>query len=244
MPSPEPQPLVSCIMPTYNRRPWLSRSIACFLAQDYTTSELIIVDDGTDSVSDLVPEHSRIHYHRLECRLSVGAKRNFACELATGDLIAHWDDDDWYPSWRLSRQTAALISSDAEICGSSELYFTHDVSQQVFRYAGLGPVPWVAGRTFMYRKSFWQHHQFPDVRVGEDTEFLAIVSAERIFDLRDARLCVASVHDRNTWPIDCTGPSWQVVMQEEVRQLVDEPPTSSTATAKRQPEEVSDDANI
>ena len=39
--------MVSCVMPTANRRQWVPRAIALFLAQDYPDCELLIVDDGT-----------------------------------------------------------------------------------------------------------------------------------------------------------------------------------------------------
>jgi glycosyltransferase involved in cell wall biosynthesis len=53
-------PLVSCIMPTFNRRPFVPQAIRYFLAQDYPEKEFIIVDDGADSVADLVPDDPRV----------------------------------------------------------------------------------------------------------------------------------------------------------------------------------------
>ena len=54
------QPLVSCIMPTYNRREFVPRAIRYFLRQDYANKELIIIDDGTDAIKDLVSDDERI----------------------------------------------------------------------------------------------------------------------------------------------------------------------------------------
>ena len=95
-------PLISCIMPTHNRRPFVGQAIYYFLRQDYPEKELLILDDGEDAVADLVPRDERIRYVRLEQRQSIGAKRNHACELAKGQFIAHWDDDDWMAPRRLS----------------------------------------------------------------------------------------------------------------------------------------------
>ena len=220
MPTTEPRSLVSCIMPTYNRREWVLRSIACFLAQDYGSSELIIVDDGTDAIADLLPADSRIRYHRLDRRLSIGAKRNLACELAAGPLIAHWDDDDWYPCWRLSCQAAALASSHAEICGTSQLYYVSDAGRKAFRYTYSDRRPWVGGNTFMYKKAFWQRSRFPEIQVGEDSKFLSAPGPDKILDLKDARLCVASIHEHNTSPKHFSGRWWQPVPLEEVQQLL------------------------
>ncbi|HWF90349.1 MAG TPA: glycosyltransferase, partial [Pyrinomonadaceae bacterium] len=86
-------PLVSCIMPTYNRRLFVPQAIRCFLRQDYPNLELLVVDDGPNPVADCVPESDRIRYIRLDNRATVGAKRNLACEQARGEFIVHWDDD-------------------------------------------------------------------------------------------------------------------------------------------------------
>src|SRR5215213_744350 len=103
------RPLVSCIMPTHDRRPFVGRAIEQFLRQDYPRRELIVVDDGADAVRDLVPglgadpgsETPRIRYLRLESRRTLGGKRNLACREAQGAVIVHWDDDDWMAPWRL-----------------------------------------------------------------------------------------------------------------------------------------------
>src|SRR5690242_6781724 len=101
MPFADTQPLVTCIMPTYNRRLFVPRAIEYFLRQDYVNRELIIIDDGIDAVGDLIPEHEAIRYVRVNERVTVGAKRNLACEQARGAIIAHWDDDDWHAPHRL-----------------------------------------------------------------------------------------------------------------------------------------------
>src|SRR4051794_21540808 len=96
--------LVSCIMPTVDRRRFVPQAIRCFLAQDYSHKELVILDDGTDSVADLVPQHPEIRYLRKTIRQRIGPKRNQACDAARGEIIVHWDDDDWSAPWRLSYQ--------------------------------------------------------------------------------------------------------------------------------------------
>src|SRR5205823_14357931 len=81
-------PLISCIMPTYNRRSFLGLSLKAFESQDYAARELIIVDDGTDPIADIVDKVSSVRYVRLPTRASIGAKRNRACAEARGAIIA------------------------------------------------------------------------------------------------------------------------------------------------------------
>jgi len=64
--------LVSCIMPTYNRRAFVPQAIYYFLRQDYPNKELIIVDDGTDEVGDLIPGDERIRYIGSPCDKALG----------------------------------------------------------------------------------------------------------------------------------------------------------------------------
>jgi len=45
-------PKISCIMPTYNRREFIPQALKYFERQDYPNKELIIVDDGTDTIAD------------------------------------------------------------------------------------------------------------------------------------------------------------------------------------------------
>src|SRR5438874_1492302 len=108
MPPTDILPLVSCIMPTHNRRAFVPQAIEYFLRQDYPNKELIIVDDGTDPVSDLVPADERIHYIRLDVKQPIGTKRNLACQEARGSIIIHWDDDDWHASYQLSYQVEEI----------------------------------------------------------------------------------------------------------------------------------------
>ena len=128
------EPLVSCIMPTSNRRVFVAQAVRCLLRQDYPSLELIVVDDGADAVGDCLPDDPRIRYIRLDRRLSVGAKRNLACSHARGEIIVHWDDDDWYPPWRVQAQVRALTERNADICGSSRVFYYEPAADRAWEY--------------------------------------------------------------------------------------------------------------
>src|SRR5262249_45907063 len=115
--------LVSCIMPTCDRGQYVPRAVDYFLRQDYPRCEFVVVDDGSAPVGDLLHEDDRIRYIALDTKLTVGAKRNLACEIARGDIIIHWDDDDWYPARRVSSQVDALLQKGADVCGTSRLLY-------------------------------------------------------------------------------------------------------------------------
>ena len=108
-------PYVSCIMPTANREKFIPLAINNFLNQDYHNAELIIIDDGRAPVKSLIPKHHKIRYFYKEKVSSIGTKRNFACEEANGEIIMHWDDDDWYAEDWINKHLIAIESTGADI---------------------------------------------------------------------------------------------------------------------------------
>jgi len=214
-------PLVSCIMPTCNRRRFIPQAIRRFLRQDYPNLELIVVDDGAESVADCMPEHPRIHYFRLDQKLTVGAKRNFACGQAHGKFIAHWDDDDWYADSRVGEQVKALLAGSADVCGSSRMYFYAPATGQAWEYCYSAPGPaWVGGTMLVYRKQAWERGPFPDLQVGEDSHFVCYGGGKTICDLAAAELCVAVVHAGNTSYKDTAGAFWSPQPSERIERLM------------------------
>jgi len=202
-------PLVSCIMPTYNRRLFVPQAIRCFLRQDYPNLELLVVDDGPQPVADCIPESDRIRYIRLDRKATVGAKRNLACEQARGEFIVHWDDDDWYPSDRVTRQISALRSRDHDISGTSRIFYYDVTTTQAWEYRySHSNAAWVGGNTLVYRKTFWDHHRFADVQIGEDSRFVWSSGGRSLCDLNDPSLCVATVHPENVSRKDLGGAYW------------------------------------
>lgn len=192
------RPLVSCIMPTHDRRRFLPHAIDYFMRQTYERRELIIIDDGADDTGDLIPEDPRIRCIRTAHRRPLGTKRNHACTEARGDVIMHWDDDDWMADWRIAFQVDALLGSTATVCGLDRLYFYDPQHARAWQYRYPGGRPWVAGGTLCYYRSFWQAHPFADVRVGEDTRFVWRTRPENVLALRDPSFYVALLHDANT----------------------------------------------
>lgn len=214
-------PLVSCIMPTYNRRGYVAKAIQYFLRQDYANRELLIVDDGDECVEDLVPSDPRVRYIRLDARLILGAKRNLACELANGSIIAHWDDDDWIAPHRLSYQVAVLGREQADLCGTCrQLYYSPSADRAWLYEFPTGIRRWLAGNTLCYRKAFWAKNPFPAIAVGEDNRFIWNSKARIAAVAPNHTFYVGLIHAVNTSPKIVTGPYWHPRPVEEVYRLL------------------------
>jgi predicted O-methyltransferase YrrM len=215
------EPLVSCIMPTCDRRHLIGRAIRYFLEQDYPNRELVVVDDGKDCVADLIPADPWIRYVRLPERLTIGAKRNVACEQARGELVVHWDDDDWSAPRRLSYQVEMFGSQDVDVSGLSALLFCDPAAGRAWRYEyPAGGRPWVHDPTFCYRRRFWEGAPFPDTSFGIGTSYLWHGPAKRVGVLPDSSFYVALVHPGNTSRKDIRNAWWHARPVEEIASLM------------------------
>jgi glycosyltransferase involved in cell wall biosynthesis len=216
-------PLVSCIMPTADRRRFVPLAVEYFLRQDYQHKELVVVDDGEDAVADLMPPDSRVRYFRLEGRRSVGAKRNFACGQARGELIAHWDDDDWHAPRRLSYQAGTLAGSGADVCGINTLLFYDPERGQAWKYDyPRGRRFWLGGSSLCYRRAFWESNRFADISVGEDARFVWGGAPDRMLALDDPTFHVGLIHSGNVSPKQTHGAFWRPYPVREIQLLIGE----------------------
>lgn len=211
--------LVSCIMPTKDRRDFIPIAVDSFLRQSYPEKELIIIDDGSDVISDLLPLHQNVRHIRLERPTSLGRKRNLGCELAKGNVIVHWDDDDWYPSWRIAYQVEQLATHDVDLCGISNVFFVDCSKLDAWEYihpdaAGI----WLSGASMCYQKAIWDTHRFADVMHGEDTLFAQHRDVRKII-LANNRFLIARIHRGNTCPKNTHALTFQVRSMDEIKRI-------------------------
>jgi glycosyltransferase involved in cell wall biosynthesis len=110
------KPLVSVIIPTYNRAHVVGEAIDSVLAQSYAHIEIIVVDDGsTDETL------GRLHSYRDKIRVAQqanagpAAARNRGIAIARGELIAFLDSDDiWLPP-KIERQVNLMARAGESV---------------------------------------------------------------------------------------------------------------------------------
>lgn len=213
--------LVSCVMPTANRRDMARRAIEYFARQDHPARELVVLDDGDDRIADLIPPDPRIRYFAGDRRLVLGAKRNVTCELSRGDVVLHWDDDDWAASHRIRYQLNELQRSGADVSGASSLLYLNPDGPRAWRYEHGGGLNarWVSGNTMCYERDAWRRGRFAEVPVGEDSRFIA-EHPRRVHVVPDHRFIVGIIHARNASPKRTDNAWWSRVPVEEVTRLL------------------------
>lgn len=117
-------PLISVVIPTYNRAHMVCEAIDSVLAQDYAPFELIVVDDGsTDDTPDRIGAYGdRIRVLTQENK-GVSAARNAGIHMAQGDFLAFLDSDDLWEKQKLSCQMDFFKAHPHMlICQSEEIW--------------------------------------------------------------------------------------------------------------------------
>lgn len=120
-------PLVSVIIPTFNRANLLPEAVNSILAQTYPDFEIIVVDDGsqdeTAATMKAIQDKRLIYLHQDNAGRS--AARNKGLQFARGEYIGFLDDDDLYLPDKLTLEVAFLESHpNIDLVASSSEYIT------------------------------------------------------------------------------------------------------------------------
>ena len=113
-------PLVTVIIPTYNRADLLPRAVSSVLNQTYAALELLIVDDGsTDGTAEVVKgfQDPRVRFLRLDQNQGQCAAMNAGIEAARGDWVCFLDSDDEYLETCIEKQMAVFLATGSETLG-------------------------------------------------------------------------------------------------------------------------------
>ena len=117
------KPLISLIMPVYNAEDYISRSIDTVLAQTFSDTEIILVDDGsTDHTPAIVDWYAEKYPNVIVTHCENGgvpAARNTGIKLVNGEYIAFMDNDDMIRPSMLEKLYASIKKNDCDIAATS-----------------------------------------------------------------------------------------------------------------------------
>jgi glycosyltransferase involved in cell wall biosynthesis len=119
------KPLVSVVIPAYNRAALLGRAVNSVLEQSFQDFEILIVDDGsTDNTAEVVQgfEDPRIRYIRHAKNAGEAAARNTGIHAARGQYVAFLDSDDYWLAGKLELQVRVLEADEAMYSCSTQYY--------------------------------------------------------------------------------------------------------------------------
>jgi glycosyltransferase involved in cell wall biosynthesis len=219
--------LVSIITPTYDRQRSLSQMHRCFVSQDYPALEWLILDDSPNASRyfELVDD-PRIRYRHTQQRLTIGEKRNRLAAQAKGEIIVHFDDDDYYNANYVSSLVGAMSDGGIDLLNLRG-WFLYDCRHDFFGYwnllvkeglhyvcnpqgigltmlskdnnSGLQHAHLGFGFGWAYRRKVWQRSPFPDQNWNEDGEFaLKAQEAFKLDGIVDTQgICLHILHRSN-----------------------------------------------
>jgi hypothetical protein len=142
-----------------------------------------------------VPAEESIRYVPLDRRVSLGEKRNLAASLSSGEVLAHWDDDDWYGPRYLAQLVTHLCQDGGDSLSGLSRYLVYMLPTASLKIcASKGP----AGASFCYWKCVWERHPYRDTPRAEDFFFLED-ARPRVRCLQEPELFAIVRHRHHTW---------------------------------------------
>jgi len=160
-------------------------AIRCFLGQTWPDKELLIINHGDRNYSG---ENVRdIKVHKTD-ELHCGALRNLAFNLASGDWLMTWDDDDLYAPERMEVQAMSAEGGALTMLKNRTVVdvLTGECGVRTYKNGSLS--------SMLYPKN--THHRFVNIRNGSDAVFVSNFSSVILMD-NDPKLYIRTWHGGN-----------------------------------------------
>ena len=181
-------PLISVIIPVYKVEKYLPRCLDSIIIQTYKNLEIICVNDGSPDIClsilrEYAEKDSRIIVLDQENQ-GVSAARNNGLKLATGEVIAYIDSDDWIHPLYFETMITCMEETNADVvfCEGTKVYDDESSEelnalkekarrisvQEAFSLWTVRHCVWAR----LYKRSVLNSHEFAsEIRIGDDTMF-------------------------------------------------------------------------
>jgi len=175
-------PLVSVVIPFFNRIELTCRAVRSVFAQTYPTIEIIIINDGStegdSELVELVSDQEDMKYIKLQKNIGPGAARNVGIKSAKGRYISFLDSDDTWEVKKLEIQIGEMLENGWFFSHTS--YYRHDTRNGQVKIVRSGLhhyiFPWpafhclIATPSVVLDRSLLSNILFrSDIRFAEDT---------------------------------------------------------------------------
>ena len=157
------------------REQMLVHIIANFQRQTVEEKELIIILNKND-INVEVPQGQNIRVFQLDEARTLGECLNFGTALARYDVVAKFDDDDYYSPIYLANSLGLMKETKAGVVGKAAIfvYFKKEQLLALFRPQMTNyfvKKELLAGGTLIFKKEVWEKVPFRPLNVGEDAQF-------------------------------------------------------------------------
>lgn len=197
-------PLVSIITPTKNRKIFFELAINNFLSQDYPSNllEWIIIDDGEEDIAKILPKDDRIKHIKIKPeknqKITISKKRNMGYDYATGKIIIHMDDDDYYlPSSVSTRVKVLLHYKEKGIeCVGCERFGCHDLENDISFIIDKNNQ--IAEASMAYSRDFIETRKFQEYIAKGEGKIFCRGRNKQIMKLPFEFIFISFTHGNNT----------------------------------------------
>ena len=182
------EPLVSIILPTYNREKYLNRSIDSVLNQTYKNWELLIIDDGSNDktlliVKSYLNKFPNIRYFFHENR-GAAYSMNIGMENSRGKFVTFLGSDDEYLANHLEKRVhyleknmnVDLLHSPAKIIGDEYVKDKYDLTKKIHLDNCI-----LGGTLFGRAEVFQKLNGFEELKYSPESEF--VERAEKVYEI-------------------------------------------------------------
>jgi len=194
-------PLISVIIPTYNRNQFLLEAIASVETQTYPNFEIIVVDDGSTDETSSISKRENIKYI-FQKNKGPSAARNSGAKTAKGDWLAFLDSDDlWKPKKLIKQWEALKAAPDCQAVYTNEIWIRNGVRinqcKKHQKYSGwiypkCLPLCIISPSSILLHKNLWEEAGGMDesLPMAEDYDLWLRLSAKYKFLFLDENLIV------------------------------------------------------
>jgi glycosyltransferase involved in cell wall biosynthesis len=201
-------PLVSVIIPTYNRANYVTDAIDSVLKQTYTNYEIIVVNDGSKDNTEqvLAPYQDRVTIINKK-NGGPSVARNVAIAASKGELIAFLDDDDRWLPHKLALQAPLFADPNVNLVHTAGHFYDESNGWENTQFVGDIDFHALLGMKIIYVQTIVTRKSVLD-EIGPFDE--ALPAAEDV----DIMLRIAAKYpmtgiDNCTAEIRCTATSYQ-----------------------------------
>lgn len=185
-------PLVSVVIPAYNREAFIGEAIRSILQQTFRDLELLVVDDGSTDGTRAVAyraarEDHRFRFIRRERNGGVSCALNTGFQASRGKFIARLDSDDRATRDRIAAQLHAFSEQERLVAMGSHVFQFGGVPEQLVKFPLsdrdikahlITAANHISGGSIMVRRSFIDEHKIrfdERLTVAEDYDYIVSI---------------------------------------------------------------------
>lgn len=209
-------PNVSVLTITKNRKKIFPLTIHVWneYIYPYEKLEWVIIDDGEEDLTELLPQDGRVKYLRTDPFKTLGEKRNYGVEQCSYDYVCVMDDDDVYFPDSIIAKVKCLLHYPKKQCVYSNpigVYNVKNKSSQVIKTEKIC----FPEATMLFTKKFWNSSQYGEVD-SEEGKKLVNQRYKKLVDLPFWFNCICLTHGDNL-----TGKLRDLEDDEQASNLID-----------------------